>query len=171
MPTLKTFKFDIHLNKLNYFDWAVFVFQMDKLGHCDTRLIHKILKSKHLQSQKWYNPRNVEKLKEILNREGASVSDFNEETDRENHDEIVAIEDEIVATTTKINDHFHKDLVNMFGANKISTNVRVEKNLIIPYVLKMDLQSGEFLPITTAPSPSRRSDELLYASNYLKIRK
>lgn len=162
LPVLKTFKFDIYLSRLNDFNWAEFVFDLNKLGYCDTRLIQKILSSKYLQSLNWYTQNNVEKLKEILNRHDTTTNDFCEESDIESLDES---DDEITTAKVELGDEspLFRDLTNMFGANKIWSNVRIERKLMIPYVLKMDLQTGEFLSITKEPFSPRHidSNELL----------
>lgn len=151
------------MSRLNNFDWAEFVFDLDKLGYCDLRLIHKILSSKYLQSLQWYNQNNVEKLKEILNRHDATTNDFSnhEESDIES----IESDDEIITTKEEKTDEtpLFKDLTHMFGADKIWSNARIEGKLMIPYVLKMDLQTGEFLPITKEPFASRHinNNELL----------
>lgn len=148
-PTLKTFKFGIHLLKLNNFNWAEFVFDLDKLGYHDPRLIYKILNSKPLQSFNWYNQDNIEKLKEILDRCDTTTNNYCEELDSESS------ESDNETTTANVGNRdgssMFADLSNMCGANKIWSNVRIEGNLTIPYVLKMDLESGEFLPITEVP--------------------
>lgn len=50
-----------------------------------------------------------------------------------------------------------EDLSNIasFGWNKVCSNVRIEGKLTVPYVLKMNLQSGEFVPITEVQTLSR----------------
>lgn len=155
-PTLKTFKFGIHLGRLNDFNWAEFVFDLDKLGYHDARMIYKILSSKHFQSQNWYNQDNVEKLREIFSRcdETANSAAANSE---ESDSESCESDDEVTEIKVQSRDEspLFKDLSNMFGSNKVCSNVRLEGKLVIPYVLKMDLQSGEFLPITEVPTLSR----------------
>lgn len=154
-PTLETFKFDIYLDRRFQFNCAEFVFDLDKLGYCDTRMIHKILRSR------WYTENNVEKLKEILNRYDANDSSHHKESDIES----LESDDEITEANREIGDEspLFKDLTHMFGANKIWSSVRIARKLKIPYVLKMDLLTGEFLPITKDPFSPRHidNDELL----------
>lgn len=152
------------MTRLNHFNWAEFICDLDKLGYRDERLVHKILNSKYLQSFSWYNDENIEKLKEILHRCDTTTHNFlEEESDSEcleNDDEMTA---ERAAAEIRTESPLFKDLSNMFGANKIWSNARITGNLKIPYVLKMDIQSGEFLPITDVPTSSQyiQNNELL----------
>lgn len=152
-PTLETFKFGIYLGRLHGFNWAEFAFDLDKLGYHDARLIYKILSSKYFQSQSWYTQQNVEKLREILSRYDEAANSLCEESDSE------SLESDDEMTTAKVERRNEspllKDLSNIFGSEKVCSNVRIEGMLTIPYVLKMDLQSGEFLPITEAQTLSR----------------
>lgn len=154
VQALKTFKFSIYLSGLGGFDWAKFALTLNKLGCSDTRLIKNILKSKHLQKQKCYDERKLKQLKDILDHEVAySVlsDDFESEMTLSSSEE--STDDELT---------FYDDLKSMFGADKIWTNLQISDGLEIPYVLKMDLKSGDFLPLTERPSiQSHRTDELL----------
>lgn len=154
-PALKTFKFGLHLDKLSDFNWAEFVFDLDNLGHRDARLIQKILNRKSFRSSSWYNQENIEKLKGILSQCDPAATNIAEVWDSESFDS----DDEMATPDSPL----YKDLSNMFGSNKICTNVCIEGNFTIPYVLKMDWQSGEFLPITEVQSlpPSISGNEVL----------
>lgn len=152
LSTLKTFKFDFYLNQLNI-DWAEFVLMLDKLGYCDTRLIRKLLKSNY----SFNNPKQEDKLIQILLRNGTSpAKEFTEDTDTNS----VSDSEEVTMEETNDESQLYRDLTNMFGAHKICSNVRIDRNLFVPYVLKIDLESGEFLPITKA-SQNIDSKELL----------
>ena len=140
---------------MNNFNWAEFVFDLNKLDYCDTRLVRKILSSKQLQSQNWYNQPNIEKLKEILDRYDSSEESDGESSESE--DEFTTISSDDIRDGSPLS----KDLSKMLGANKIQSNVQIERHLIIPYVLKMDLQSGEFLPI------SKTCTKMSFSSRYI----
>lgn len=167
LPALKTFEFGRYLNRLVNFNWAEFVSVLDKLGYCDTKFVRQILNKNYLQSVKWHNKESVEKLKEILNRYDAAASNASEYSDNESS--VSADETRTTTTTTMAtaedNDQslMHKDLTKMFGADKICLNVQIDENVIVPLALKIDLKSGEFLPIASVPHPLRciNNDELL----------
>lgn len=150
LEALKTFRFEIYLNGFNNFDWAEFALNLDKLGYCNIKLIQAILNSKFLQKQKCYDPAKLDKLKTILEREGVSSSGS---SDDESDDDSSSSDDELP---------LYDDLKSMFGVNKIWPNVRIDSKLTIPYVLKMDLKTGDFLPFTEAPlAPYKANNELL----------
>lgn len=145
LEALKTFKFSIYLTGLKHFDWAKFALNLEKLGYCDVRLIRNILSSKHLQNHINYDPVKFDRLREILEREDVSssdLSDFSEDSDSESTS----------SDETDDEPPLYDDFKSMFGANKIWPNVRIDNKLTIPYVLKMDLKSGDFLPFIQAPS-------------------
>ena len=149
---MKTFKFDIYLTAFGNFDWAQFALNLDKIGYCDIQLIQVILNSKHLQKQKCYDPAKLDKLKTILEREGVSSSESSDESDDES------------SSSDDTDDELplYDDLKSMFGVNKIWPNVRIDSKLTIPYVLKMDLKTGDFLPFTEAPlARHKENSELL----------
>lgn len=154
VEALKTFKFSHYLSALGGFDWAKFALILNKLGCLNTQLIKNILKSKHLQKQKCYDEQKLNQLKDILDHEVAStvpINDFESEMTLSSSGETT--DDELT---------LYEDLKSMFGANKIWTNLQISDGLEIPYVLKMDLKSGDFLPLTERPSiQSHRTDELL----------
>lgn len=154
LNALKTFKFGIYLNGLRNFDWAQFALNLNQIGHCDTRLIHKIIQSKYFRAQKCYDQNKIDQLQEILEREGASnLTDSGDESDCESSDsEYTSSEDESL---------LYDDLKNMFGVTKIWRNVRVNDKLTVPYVLKMDLRTGDFLPFSKAPSIRHTNDNEL----------
>ncbi|XP_055313030.1 uncharacterized protein LOC129574689 [Sitodiplosis mosellana] len=152
IEALKTFKFSIYLTSFGNFDWAQFALYLEKLGYCDTRLIRNILNSKHLQKQKSYDPVKLDKLTEILEREDVSSSESSNDSD----DESSSSDD------TDGEPPLYDDLKGMFGIDKIWPNVRIDSKSTIPYLLKMDLKSGDFLPFTQAPSVRRKeNNELL----------
>lgn len=151
----------MYLSRLNDFNWAEFVSDLDKLGYHDHVLIQKILSSKYLQSLSWYSRDNVEKLKEILSRCDETTNNYCEELDSEGSES----DDEVTTAEAERRDEspLFEDLSNMFGSNKVCSNVRINRKLKIPYLLKMDLQSGEFLPITEEQTLTRHigNNELL----------
>lgn len=152
LEALKTFKFDLYLTAFGNFDWAQFALNLDKLGYCDIQLIRTILNSKYLQKQKSYDPAKLNKLKTILEREGVSSSSSGDESDDES------------SSSDDTDDELplYDDLKSMFGVNKIWPNVRIDSKLTIPYVLKMDLKTGDFLPFTEPPlAPHKDTNELL----------
>lgn len=138
LHALGTFKFGMYLNRLGSFDWLQFALDLDKLGHCDILLIRKIVNSKYLQSKEFYNPNKIDKLRDILTRENASYSDTSDESSSESSDSDDT-DDELP---------LYADLKHMFGISKVWQNVEIGKNLTVPYALKMDLRSGDFLPFS-----------------------
>lgn len=153
LGALKTFKFSLYLTSLRNFDWAEFALNLDKLGYCNIKLMRNIVRSKYFQSQKCYDKNKIKKLQDILEREDAVSSDFSDESNSESSDsDDTSTDDELP---------IYDDLKNMFGVSKIWPNVQVDKKLTIPYVLKMDLRTGDFLPFSKAPSIRNSSDNEL----------
>lgn len=142
LHALGTFKFGMYLTRLGNFDWLQFALDLEKLGHCDIVLIRKIVNSKYLQSKGVYDPNKIEKLKDILTRENASYSDTSDESSSESSDSDDT-DDELP---------LYADLKQMFGISKVWQNVQIEKKLTVPYALKMDLRSGDFLPFSDTSS-------------------
>lgn len=142
LQVLKTYKFNLYLSSFKGFDWFQFAIDLDKVGHCDIRMIQKIVNSKYLQTTEFCNQNKIEKLREILKRENASSSDSSssDESDSESSES----SDESSADDLS----FYEDLRSMFGASKIWQKVKIGERLSIPYVLKMDLRSGDFLPFS-----------------------
>lgn len=140
LVALKTFKFSIYITGLGSFDWAQFVLHLYKLGHIDVRLIKNILNSKYLQKQRWYEQAKLAKLQDILEREDVSSNDSDSEGSS------------LSSTDTDDELPLYDDLKEMFGASKLWPNVRVNRKVTIPYALKMDLQTGDFLPFPREPS-------------------
>lgn len=149
LKALKTFKFGIYLTR--NFDWAEFVLNLDKLGYRDTQLLRKIINSKYLQSHHCYDENKAKKLKNILKREDGSSSDFVEESESDSSDSDSS-DSEDATTDRTASLSLHRDLLNMFGVGKIWPNVRVDQKLTIPYMLKMDLSTGDFLLYSEKPS-------------------
>lgn len=138
LGALKTFNFSIYLTGVGSFDWAQFVLRLDQLGYCNIRLIRNILNSTYLQKQKWFDHSKVDKLQEILEREDATFSGTDSEwsSNEDTCDELP----------------LHDDLMEMFGATKLWSNVSIDKKVTVPYLLKMDLHTGNFIPFTKEPS-------------------
>lgn len=154
LSALKTFKFGLYLTSLRNFDWAQFALNLDQIGYCDRHFIRKIIQSKYFRSQKCYDQKKIDKLREILERECANHSaELSDESDTESSDsEYTSSDDE---------SPLYDDLKNMFGVTKVWENVRVSEKLTIPFVLKMDLRTGDFLPFSKAPSIRQTSDNEL----------
>lgn len=150
LEALGTFKFSNFLTAVQNFDWAQFALNLDKLGYCDTRLIQNILSSKYLQKQENYEQSKLDKLQEILDREGSSSSDDSDSENTSSSDE----------DTNDDKLPLYGDLKNMFDT-KIWANVRIDRKLTIPYVLKMDLQSGDFMSVPEMPSIQHSNDNEL----------
>lgn len=151
LNALKTFKFGYYLTNIKDFDWIQFALNLNKLGHCDTHLFRKILNSKYLRSQKWFDQNKADKLREILDSKDALSSDSSESSSDSDSD----TESEEIGTDQM---PLFTDLVNIIGENKIWPNVRVSRRLIVPYILKMDFRSGDFLASLNAPSVHENSD-------------
>lgn len=153
IKALKTFRFRYYLTTFGSFDWAQFALNLDKLGYCDIHLIRNILRSKYIQKQKNYDPTKLDKLKEIIEREDVSSSDSSEDSDIEStsSDDADAV-DELP---------LYDDLKSMFGVNKIWPNFQIDNRLTVPYILKIDLRSGDFLSFTEAPVRRNEKNELL----------
>lgn len=140
LEALKTFNFSMYLTGLGSFDWAQFVMRLDSLGYCDIRLIRNILNSTFLRKQKWFDQSKVDKLVDILEREDATISNSDSES---SSNEYTDTDDELP---------LHSDLKEMFGASKLWSNVRIDKKVTVPFLLKMDLQTGDFIPFSKEPS-------------------
>lgn len=151
LQRLKSFKFSYYLSNFGQFDWLQFAIDLDKLGHSDIDLIRKIINSKYMQSKRFYHPSKIENLKKILERENASYSDTGDVSDSQSSDS-----EHMDGAPS-----FHDDLKRMFGANKIWTKLRIDSKLTLPYVLKIDLESGDFLPILKEPTTEDTTDEEL----------
>lgn len=153
LGALKTFKFSLYLTNLRNFDWAEFTLNLDKLGYCNTHLMRNIVRSKYFQSQKCYDKNKIKKLQEILEREDVISSDFSDGLSSESSD--------IEGTTTDDELPLYDDLRHMLGVSKLWTNVQIDEKLTIPYILKMDLRTGDFLPLSKAPSIRDSADNEL----------
>lgn len=152
LPALKTFAFRFYLNNLRGFDWPEFALRLHKLGYCDPRFIQRIIYSKNAKLQKSYDQNKIAKLKEILEQENVTSSDSSEESDSESSDTDGQSNDDVL----------YDDLKDMLGANKIWSNVKIAKRVTVPYVLKMNLVSGDLLPFPKEPSiRDVNEDELL----------
>lgn len=151
LEKLKSFKFSYYLSNFGQFDWLQFAIDLDKLGHCDIDLIRTLINSKYMQSKRFYDPIKIENLKKILERENASYSETGDELDSQTSDN-EHMDDE---------SSFHDDLKRMIGANKIWTKLRIDRKLTLPYVLKIDLESGDFLPILKEPTAEDTTDKEL----------
>lgn len=158
LSALKTFKFGYYLTNIKDFDWVQFALNLYELGHCDISLIRKILNSKYIRSQKWFDQNKADKLEAILDREDALSSDSSDSSESSSDGESSSESDEIDTDEMPL----FKDLKNIIGENKIWPNVRVSRTLRVPYMLKMDFRSGDFLESSNVPSVHDiRDDELL----------
>lgn len=153
LGALKTFKFSLYLTSLRNFDWSEFTLNLNKLGYCHTQLMRNVVRSKYFQSQKCYDKNKIKKLQEILEREDALSSDFSNGSSSESSD--------IEGTTTDDEPPLYDDLKHILGVSKFWTNVQVDKKLTIPYMLKMDLRTGDFLPFSKTPSIRNSADHEL----------
>lgn len=133
LEALETFRFDYYINNLGDFDWAEFALNLHKLGYCDPKSIRKIVHSKYLQKQRKYDERKINKLREILEREDTSSSSSDSDSLSSSDDEL------------ENDDRLYADLKGIFGSNKIWTNVYIDSDIRIPFVMTMNLQSGDFL--------------------------
>lgn len=148
---LKSFKFGHYLVVLEKFDWLEFVLDLDKLGHCDTYLIQKIINNKYMQSKEFYDSSKIEKLKKILERENVSCGKTDRGSDIQNSN----------IEYTDGGPSFYNDLKKIFGANHVWTKLQIDSELTLPYALKIDLETGDFLPISKEPTAEENADKVL----------
>lgn len=146
LEALKTFKFYIYINALGDFDWADFALNLYKLGHCNLKFIRKIVFSKHLQKKRKFDEKKINKLREILEREDSSSSSSDSDSLSSSDDDLGNDED------------LFADLKGIFGPNKFWTNVYIDSEITIPFVMKMDLQSGDFLSTRGKPFSQHSED-------------
>lgn len=56
---------------------------------------------------------------------------------------------------------FYNDLKKIFGANNVWTKLQIDSELTLPYALKIDLETGDFLPISKEPTAEENADKVL----------
>lgn len=164
LKAMKTFKFGFYLTALRNFDWAEFVLDLEKLGYCDTDLLYKIIHSKYFQSQKCYDSNKMNRVREILERKSVKVGDTSDLSDDDSSSD--SSDSDYISSDDE--SPLYDDLTKMFGVTKVWRNFRLDKKLTIPFVLKMDLRNGDFLPFSSITSMRYISDhELVYV--YIEI--
>ncbi|XP_031621528.1 uncharacterized protein LOC116339655 isoform X2 [Contarinia nasturtii] len=159
VDALKSFNFSVYLNTLGSFDWVKFALSLNDLGYCDTQLIESILKAEYIKKKHNYDVEQLEKLQEILDQKNADLAKDNIAVDNE-----YGLKEAFVnASAENVPCSVYKDLKSMFGDNFIRENVQIKANLKIPFVLKMDLESGNFLPINEIHTKLLASKHKLFA--------
>lgn len=148
LPAIKTFGFHRYLLDVEKFDWIRFAVILNSLGFNDIMLIKSITETRFTESIDSYHKSDMKKLQDILARENSSSG--SSEMCRHS------------SPTNEMKSLLKQDLENMIGAKRLWTDLNVNARLTIPFVLKMNLRSGDFLPITDKPTKqSVGEDELL----------
>lgn len=141
LPLLKNLQFDKHLNnkKVNWLECAL---ALNSIGHPDKELMRSIVETRYVESLPFYNKNHFEELKKILNHAFSTEIDTNE--------------------PAAIHANISNDLENIIGVDKIWHNFSINNMFTLPFVVKLDLNTGNFMPIKEAPSvDASKPDELL----------
>lgn len=157
---LKSFNFSIYLPVLENFNWAKFALTLYDLGYCDTQLIENILQTNYIHKncdaaqldelEAIFDNRLVELFKQHKNNIINNQSQSN--IDRSEYYEIWDDKEYDNSFDAAHLSPVYNDLKYMFGANFVWYNLQIDSNLKIPFVLKIDGKTGEFLPIYEKPT-------------------
>lgn len=146
LPALQATKFEKYLGNRNI-DWLQFALTLNSLGFRNDNLIQRVTSTRYIESLPSFDHEVYKELKTISKSE-RSADDAN--------DSISQIRP--IGSKSLL----YQDLENLVGPQKLWPNFAVNQHFTIPFVLKMDLNSGEFMDLMTAPSlQSMKSHELL----------
>lgn len=132
LPALKAFNFREHINTESKLTWFRFAVTMNSLGYCDIDLIGALLNSPNSKNSPYFNA-----LREIYTKE---CPDKMQEIDKD------------LSSNEKLETSIHDSLRDIIGAEKIWIDHRLDDQLSIPFVLKIDLRTEDLLHINEAPT-------------------